>query len=370
MRLLPRRSRGAAAVVLSVLVTGCAGVGDAGVAIRPLSVDVVFGVPPEISVAAPPNVPTLDLPQQPTGDFTFRPTPATVPPVPPRAVDPCPVAPVTSAARLEAPLAVTTERPRIGDYRWRRSVSVSEGDESAARPPVTGFEQRQILSWEEREQVNPANREPAFGYSTLQPSVDDPMVLVKIDWNYDDSPAQRVNPPAAAQGQSEELRPQRVGNDGLAIERITRYAVQEDGSLEPIGLPFQPSRPVTYLTHPVTMQDTMRSVGTDPVTLATMVVTHKPVDKIQVDACGEKVDAIVVEATMTFTQGPDTTTSELRYGVATQYGAVIVFEEATTTTPAATITSSFSLAQADPSPLLADPTEGEDLTDTDPAGGS
>ena len=177
-----------------------------------------------------------------------------------------------------------------------------------------------------------------------------------MDWNFDDSPSQRVNPPAAAQGASDDLRPQSVGNDGLGLERITRYQVQPDGSLEQIGLPFQPRRPVTYLAHPITLNDTMRSVGVDPLTLATMVLVHKPVDKVQVDACGDKVDAYVVEATMTFTQGGQSVTSELRYGVATQYGAVLVFEEMETATAVGTIKASFGLAQLDPSPLLRDPT--------------
>lgn len=344
------RSRTIALAVLAAAGAGCAGVGDAGVAIRPLSVDVVFGVPPEEQVAAPPNVPMM--PAQPP-NRVFEPTHATVPPA--RAVELCPAAKVTDSARFEAPLILTDERPRPGSYRWKRAGTITTGETTTT---LEGFEQRFLVDWEEREPVapfsgdpaapRPSNLDPAFGYSTLQPAIDDPSVITKIDWNYDNSLSQRVNPPAAVQGASEDARPFRTGNDGLGIERITRYRVADDGSLEPLGLPFQPDRPVTYLSHPITLQETYRSVGVDPATHASMVMIHKPVAKTQIDACGDKVDAYVVEADMTFTDGASVVTSTLRYGVATQYGAYIVFEDAETTAGDTVAKTHFSLGQIDP----------------------
>lgn len=339
-----RRSSIPVAIALAAGAAGCASVGDPGVAVRPLSVDVVFGVPPEEPVAAPPSVPSAPL--APMSGYAFKPTKPTLAPT----VDltACKEAPITAAAKLEAPLELTKERPRMGAYRWKRTGTITSGETTTT---LDGFEQREIFNLQEREQVNPTSHAPAFGYSTLQPSVDDPSVLVRIDWNYDGSTAPLVSPPAAVQGAAEDARPFRTGNDGLGIERITRYQVQDDGSLVQIGMPFAPTRPVTFISHPITLNETYRSVGTDPESLATMVMQEKPVDKTQVDACGDKVDAYVVEATMTFTEGATTTTSSLRYGVATQYGAIIVFEDAETETASGTIKTSFSLGQLNPSQL-------------------
>src|SRR5262245_4037541 len=103
------------------LLSGCVHSRGPGVAVRQLSADIVFGVPPEKPDAAPPGVAppagldeALAPPELPPVTTKTRPT------IPKPAAPPCPSA-SESAAAAAAATSTVKDPPALGSYRWKAS---------------------------------------------------------------------------------------------------------------------------------------------------------------------------------------------------------------------------------------------------------
>lgn len=124
--------------------------------------------------------------------------------------------------------------------------------------------------------------------------------------------------------------------NGIFLSKIRIFKQTERGLEE--QRPFNPRPAVKYLPLPVTLGEqagsdtfaaqsiSFASTGVDPDSFA--VLEHRGFVKSRErwDACGQMIDSIFVESEQTYSFGEDTYKSKYNYGVATQYGGMIVFE--------------------------------------------
>ncbi len=132
------------------------------------------------------------------------------------------------------------------------------------------------------------------------------------------------NPPAPAPGVSDTGR-------GLYLVSIRFQGLDEEG--KPFESRFDPSNPLLLLPYPVIQGTDINASGTDPQTGTQVTITGKVVGKKQVDACGERVDTWLIDAVESYrfsdpeTFQTETIEADYDYGVAPQYGGMILYEK-------------------------------------------
>lgn len=321
MKPKPRIQLAAAMAAGALLLGACGGggEGDAGVGVRSINTNVGLGV--DVTAAAPPNTIVrsprrLDEPSATIPPLEFA-TPA------PELNKPCPTAGPFDFPDVETGVEPAKVRPVERTYRWKVDGSVDTGG-----GPITidGFEERTIKNVEDVSGVPGAYRfdsvQTFFVNQTKTESVTTTYQVIP------DSPGQSAATSSDA-------------GRGLFLEEIVGKVPDGQGGTQDVS--FQPVPPVQMLAFPVedgagnagsTPAGTpIGSRGVDPANGAQLTIDGIVKSKKQVDACGKKVDSWFVDAAQTFTYtDPETgqtqsQESNFDYGVAIQYGSLIIYEK-------------------------------------------
>jgi len=353
--------------LFAALSSACAQVGDAKVGVQPLEADVVFGVKEKVVPAAPvgfaPEAPadsvaTLDAPSQSvpsagskrapvdagfssdadnegsgfSQDLPARPLPPARPPAPE-----CRTAGVNDFPAQEATTFVTTERPEVGDYRFKR-----EGTNQPTGSPfalgLSGFETRSVSDFVDR---SPKASEGFVDYTWKTTQVDPLNRNQTIKTTYQ---MQRLDGQLAPSANG-----QRTGERGLTINNVERTEKMADGRTR--SSTFTPSPRVLLLPVPVTVNESFNSVGVDAKSLDRLQVQGKIIGKQQVDACGERIDGWRVESTQTF----NAEVRKVNYVIGMGIGGLVVLEQIDVTSTATVLKGTFTQGQVKPSAPTAAP---------------
>jgi hypothetical protein len=309
-----RNHRLAAALLLGVVVmTSCSSEGEgprSGVGVRSINTNVGLGI--ELEAAAPANTVVQsprrrrlpDEPQSTIPPFDFE--------IPQPSNRPCPEAGPFDFPDVEAGVE-PQGRPAAGSYPWKLDGEVTTG---AGVFPVDTFETRLINRVEDHPSIP-----DAFTFDVTQENlVDERQNRGTLTTRY------RVVPRPAVQ---QEQVPNDAGK-GLFIEGIVFRG--EDSEGRQVETEFAPSPAIQLTAFPVKDGTAVDSTGTDPSTLASLTIRGMVKGHKQIDACGDRVDTWFTDAEQIFrytdnrTGQTETLVSNYDYGVATQYGGLIVFE--------------------------------------------
>ncbi len=306
----PNRPLALLALILAVVTPACARRPQAGVNVKPLTTDLSFGVPEVDDKGAPPpnTSPSADEPVVVSdfGGFSQGGDVPSPPPPPAAPVTDCPQAPPTKFPRQAAPTEISAP-PQAGRYEYR----------------VDGKQQVQQLG-----------------------TVPLPRVIVKTvrtpgargnNFNFTITEREIVFGSSAEVTQTFQVRQAEgaVEENGVFLTKIERK-VGAQGQTRV----FQPQPPIQYIPLPVTIGSPgvgyaearvptpqMDTTGVDPSSLETLRHRGTVTQRMTVDACGEPLQAFLVDATQEFvSQDGTATTRDYNYGVATHYGGLIIFE--------------------------------------------
>jgi hypothetical protein len=317
-----------ALIVGMFVLSSCGGgtEGGRGVGVRSINTDIGLGV--EVVLGAPANIvvqtATRRQPEQRVPEFTLRPI------VQPTAA---PTRPCPEAGPFDFPAVETGTdvqgRPAEGNYDWK-----VDGTEvgSAGVAEIDVFERRTIS-----DVADDGSGPGAFTYKQRQTFlVDD-----RGTSNGSITTTFRVTP--VSPGQTDVSRTD--AGRGLFIESIAFEGKDQEGRT--LRSEFNPVPAVQLVAFPVQDGDgvagaTPTQAGSTPIETSSGVdagsgaelrVTGNVSGKKQVDACGERVDSWFVDAEYRFTYTDDRTgqtqtlESNYDYGIATQFGAQLVFEK-------------------------------------------
>lgn len=274
------------ALVLLLLLGACGSGVEAGVNVKSVATDLVYGIPEERVPAAPANIGTP--PDEPIGVRLDGDSPnpdeqKTPPPPPPPS---CPKAPLDEFP--DPALSSVKGRPAEGEYKW-----IVDGTEDTA---LLGKIQ---LPRQTRKQIRGVTTTEGDNFQ---------MVIDEEDLRF----GSRTKITTVY-----EVR----HDDGIYITRIER---EQEGGGSSI---FHPTPAVLVLPLPAAIGNEIDSTGVDPTTLEVLRYTGIVPKRIRVDACGEPVDAFLVDGVQEFVSASGEPTRR-RYdiGFATALGGLIVFE--------------------------------------------
>jgi hypothetical protein len=308
--------------VFAVLLSAC-GSGNAedrrGIGVRSINTDVGLGV--EVQLGAPANIvvqQTQRRPEQRLPSFTLPPI------VPPTSA---PTRPCPAAGPFDFPAKETgtfpTARPPAGDYPWK-----IEG--TAVEDPIDLFETRRIFDIRDDSASS-----DAFTFKQTQTFlVDDRRGAGTLTTTF------RVVPTSAAQTSTTR------SDAGRGVFIVSIRFDGKDSEGRRVISEFNPTPAVQLMAFPVKdgagvggttpTQTGSRSIdssrGTDPASGAQLTITGNVKGKKQVDACGKRVDSWFTDAEQVFTftdertGQTETLESNYDYGIAPQYGGMLVYE--------------------------------------------
>lgn len=287
-----------------------------GVNLKPISTDLVLGLPPVEKAPAPPN----SAPDPNFDDLfkipDFGPIP-TLPPLPtgtPRPNFDCPKAdPLTDFPEVAASTGVSGP-PTAGTYRW-----LIEGTQDTGQLGGVVTFPKQIQKTVHDVVDNSSGEDRLYSYSVTEREVLFGSTAV-VTQRY--SVRQTASP---------------ADEDGVFLTEITTKV----GAAETV---FAPQPPIMIVQIPVTLGEVVVAgpanrrpideVGVDPTTQEVMRLQGTVLNRYTVDACGDVVQGWFVEGTREFVSAndanadgePDAYTSNYNYMVATQYGGLVIYE--------------------------------------------
>jgi hypothetical protein len=290
-----------------------------GVRVDELNTNVGLGVEPVLG-AAPPNI----LVRKPIQRDSLN--PVAYPTIPPYVIQtpyqaPCPRAgdfdfPEQDAG-VDPPPGV---RPSEGAYPYHLDGKiVSEQGEI----DINQFETR-VLTKVEDDTAAPE----AYRFTIEQSQLlDDRRFSGKVETTYRVVPSGNFrsvpNPPAPAPP---------VSDTGRGVYLVSIVFKGLDDENKPTESRFEPSNPLLLLPYPVIQGTEINASGTDPQTGSQVTITGKVKSKKQVDACGDRVDTWFIDAVETFrfsdpnTFQTETIDADYNYGIAPQFGGMILYE--------------------------------------------
>lgn len=299
MRAKQRKS--ALVLVLMVLTLSACVQGRSGVGVRPLTADIVFGIPPlDEPVAAPDTIPRPDPLL--TDDFASRP----IPPGPPGDDFVCDKALFNE---VEKPAEnYLTGQVEAGLYHWKVTGTFDAGP-PLGKIPLTDITERTI------EDVRKLATSPKdYTYKLVQTET---LGSIRFETTFEVITSRPNPPPITNQAYYET-----TSKNSLNGIYLTRFAFISGG--DEFEANYNP--PVLYLPLPVPIGVTFSTTTSDPDTLATFQHTGKVIDARRWDACGKLVEGWFVDGEQTFSFATFSTTRQYDYAFATQYGGNLVFE--------------------------------------------
>jgi hypothetical protein len=273
------------ALAAVVLLGGCSTGLEAGVNVKSVATDLVYGIPEQTVPAAPANIGTP--PDEPIGVVVRGnddDDDVDLPPAPPRPA--CPPAPLNKFP--DPALSTVKGRPAEGDYKW--IVKGTEDTATLGKIALPRQSQKTITGVSTTEGQNfqfiVEEEDYRFGART------------KISTRY-------------------EVR----HDDGIFITRIER---EQGGGGQST---FTPSPAVEIMPLPAAIGAEINGTGIDPTTLEVLRVTGTVPKRHRIDACGDPIDTFFGDAVQEFisAQGAPTRRN-YDFGVATALGGQIVFE--------------------------------------------
>lgn len=310
-----RLRRATTLVVLCLVAFGCGGPGtERGVRVDEINTNVGLGVDPILN-AAPPNI----VVRRPPAREAFEQPPLrTIPPF--EIATPVPVN-CPRAGDFDFPAQESgvdpdpKVRPSAGTYRYKLDGEIVTEN---GKFVVNEFETRQITD------VEDDSAAPDAFHFTVKQSVlfDERRGEGALETTYRVVPTSNTNrvpnPPAPAPA---------VSDAGRGVYLVSIIYRDED-----VEQRFEPSNPLLLLAFPVEDGALIDSSGTDPQTGAQVRIQGQVKGKKQVDACGDRVDSWFVDAVETLryndpaTFQTETIEADYNYGVAPQFGGMLVYE--------------------------------------------
>lgn len=293
---VPRPGLVGLVLAMGLLLGACVGENPrSGVNVKSLATDLVYGIPPT-PVPAPP-ADTNPVADEPAGIIVQDTTePRRFEPEPIEQIDsrnPCPEVPPD---KFPVPAtSVPENRPQEGEYEWRVNGTQDLGGiiGEINLPPRTI---RQI--------VDVKGTEDGWEYT-----------LVQREMNVSSNDIVKT---------TYEVQPEEGG--GLFLTRVVRE--RENGTVKSR---FEPSPAVQLLPFPVEPGTAVDSVGVDPVNFSALRVQGTVPERKRINACGDPVDSWLVDAVQEFVDpSGEETRRNYDYGIATQMGALLVFEHVET----------------------------------------
>jgi hypothetical protein len=319
--LQPRRSAALIVALVALVATACASSKiTRGVDVKAVNTDVGLGVEPVLGPAPGNIVVRKPIPREQLGPIVYptlppfeieTPTPASCPragdfdfPEKDAGVDPPPdIRPSEGAYKYFLEGKIESDTGKV-DVRQFETRVLSDVKDDTAAPDAYSFTMQQSQLLDER-----------VGYGKLITTY-----RVVPTGNFRTVP----NPPAPAPGVSDTGR-------GLYLVSIVFQGVDDEG--KPFESRFDPSNPLLLLPYPVVQGTDINASGTDPQTGTQVTITGEVKGKKQVDACGERVDTWLIDAVESYRfSDPDTFQTETieadyDYGVAPQFGGMILYEK-------------------------------------------
>lgn len=310
-----------AALAALLIASSCGGGGvTRGVRVDQINTNVGLGIEAPLN-AAPANIAiTRPIPHGQIEDLT----PPTIPPFETArpVVTHCPTAGDFDFPAIEAGVEPDPKvRPAETTYRYKLdgTVLTDEGPEK-----IDAFETRRFSK------VVPDSNSPnAYDFTMTQTQLLDERSSKQgyLETTYRVVPTGNTrnvpNPPAAAANVSDAGR-------GVFIIKIVFHGYDDRG--RPTSSSFDPSPPIQILAFPVEAGAAIDSTGTDSQHGSSLQIKGSVKGKKQIDACGHRVDSWLVDAEETYRYtDPDTLqTNEIDsnydYGMAPQYGSIVIFE--------------------------------------------
>jgi hypothetical protein len=306
-------------VLLAFVAVSCSNPGiKRGVRVDEVNTDVGLGVEPVLG-AAPPNIVVRQpIPRRQLAPPTF----ATLPPFEIPSLEPsdCPAAGDFDFPEKDAGVDPPENvRPKEGAYRYHL-----DGKVVTDTGPVTldQFETRLIT------EVQDDTAAPgAYNFKVTQTQLLDEREGGQIETTYRVVPRGNFQSvPNPGQGLPD------VSDTGRGVYLVSIRFRGVDEENKPFESRFEPSNPLLLLPYPVVQGTEINASGTDPQTGSQVSITGVVKGKKQVDACGDRVDTWLIDAVETFRfSDPDTFQTETieanyDYGVAPQFGGMILFE--------------------------------------------
>lgn len=290
------------AIALLMVITGaCARVPQSGVNVKPLTTELVFGVPEVTKDAPPPNVITVE--DKPVATAPPTPTPALRPKAAPPKVD-CPEAGPTAFPKQAATTSVLGQ-PKPGNYEFRIEGTQAVPQIGNVPLPRVIVKQVKLLDkGQAKAKFTVTEREVVFGSQDI----------------------------VTQTFEAREIQDAIETNDGIFLTKIDRRT----GSDGPIRT-FDPEPDIRILPLPVEIgqppvaagappQPQLNSTGVDPDSLEALRHVGTVTQRRAVDACGEVVQGFFVDVTQEFVSSAGTTRRNFDYAIATQLGGIIIFE--------------------------------------------
>lgn len=275
-------------IVLLVLLSACSG-GKAGVNVKSVVSNLVYGVPKKVASAAPSNFETPTEPVQvlvrggtfnSQGQFdNFR-----TPPAPP-----CPKAPADRFPKKPSQ-SLIEGRPLPGNYEWR----------------VNGHEKTNL-----------------FGnvklFPTTQQTIENVQTTTAPNFQFTVHERDLHYGSRALTNTTYEARA-----DGIYLTKIVSDVAGNSGT-------FTPTPAINIFPLPAGIGNKIESTGIDPSTLEALRITGGVPRRQRVDACGEPLDSFLADTTETFVHGDGSSESRsYQFGVATQLGGMMIYEKVDT----------------------------------------
>jgi hypothetical protein len=306
-------------VLMAFVAASCSNPGiTRGVAVDEVNTDVGLGVEPRLGPAPPNIVVRQPIPRRRLELPKFQ----TLPPfeVPSEEQSDCPAAGDFDFPEKDAGVDPPENvRPKEGAYRYHL-----DGKVVTDTGPVT-LEQFETRLFTE---VNDDSAAPgAYNFKVTQTQLLDEREGGQIETTYRVVPRGNFQSvPNPGQGLPD------VSDTGRGVYLVSIHFRGVDEENRPFESRFDPSNPLLILPYPVIQGTEIDASGTDPQTGSQVSITGVVKGKKQVDACGERVDTWLIDATETFrfsdptTFQTETIEANYDYGIAPQFGGMILFE--------------------------------------------
>jgi hypothetical protein len=226
-----------------------------------------------------------------------------------------------TAAKWDADGDGKQDLPKAGSYRWKAALS---GQFSGRKfGPVPFFRLRDIAD------VKPDATGPnAYTFTIIDQGGFGGVLTTKTTF--------LVIPrsPAERSGTQSDVA------EGIYLQKIESATIGSDGRIQPIT--FTPAPPVLYVAFPLDVGDDVDVTGVDPSTGWRLHNVAEVKGKLQIDACGERIDSWLSEGRQEFTYkintqrpapgctrdpaGYDTCAYSYSYAFVTQLGGLLAYE--------------------------------------------
>lgn len=310
LKLLDSYMKFAVLIVLAVVVTACVQAPPPSVGLKPLSADIVFGIPPLDEPVALPDA------TGPRGRISIAEPLRPIPPAPPETID-CDQA-LYNEVEKQADEATVVGQPQEGTYKWVDDGYVKAGD--FGNITLAGLSERSIVD------VKKAAGSPQdFTYRIEQT---ESLGGQGFTLDFEVIRSRPKPPPVTNQVYYETTSKNSL--NGIYLTAVT--TTDQNGQEQQ----FIMSPAVLYLPIPVPIGVTFTTTSSNPDQLVTFKhegrVTQRPgtdSPRARFDACGELIEGWWVDGFQTFSFGGalGTTTRNYDYAIATQYGGMLIAEE-------------------------------------------